>query len=133
MKRDVDDVKKLVKQLTRFYVFKARTTLVIGEAGENDNEATRITLVSLATKDIASCDIVRDLLAAEDGGKQHLVNNVKQRLTENTVGFHEALRKHNSQTFADLYKTNISSKLNVPKTINADRKLLQIRRERSDC
>ncbi len=68
----------------------------------HDNEATRIPLVSLATKDIASCDIVRDLLAAEDRGKQHLVNDLKQRLTENNVGFHDALRKHNSKTFADL-------------------------------
>ena len=41
------------------------------------------------------------------------------------MGFHDALRKHNSKTFADLYKTNISSKLNVQKTIKADRKLLQ--------
>ena len=78
MKRDVDDVKKLVKQLTRFDVFKARTTLAIGEDGENDNEATRIPLASLATKDIASCDIVRDLLTAEDRGKQYLANDVKQ-------------------------------------------------------
>ena len=125
MKLDVDDVKKLVKQLTRVDVFKPRTTLAIGEDGENDNEATRIPLVSLATKDIASCDIVRDLLTAEDRGKQRLVNNANQRLTENTVGFHEALRKHNLKTFADLYKTNISSKLNVQKTIKADRKLPQ--------
>ena len=35
MKRDVDEVKKLVKQLTRFDVFKARTTMTIGEDGEN--------------------------------------------------------------------------------------------------
>ena len=66
MKRDVDDGKKLVKQLTRFDVCKVRTTLAIGEDGEKDNEATRIPLVSLATNDIASCDIVRDILAAED-------------------------------------------------------------------
>ena len=125
MKRDVDDVKKLVKQLTRFDVFKERTTLAIGEDGENDNEATRIPLVSLAIKDIALCDIVRDLLTAEDRGKQHPVNDLKQRLTKNNVGFHDALRKHNSKTVADLYKTNISSKLNVQKTIKADRKLLQ--------
>ena len=109
MKRDVDDVKKLVKQLTRFDIFKARTTLAIGEDGENDNEATRMPLVSLAIKDVASCDIVRHLLTAEDRGKQHLVNDVKQRLTENNMGFHDALRKHNLKTFADMYKTNISS------------------------
>ena len=42
MKRDVDDVEKLVKQLTRFDVFKARTTFAIGVDGENDNEATCI-------------------------------------------------------------------------------------------
>ena len=41
------------------------------------------------------------------------------------MGFHEALRKHNSTPFADLYKTNIPRRLNVPKTIEADRKLLQ--------
>ena len=41
------------------------------------------------------------------------------------MGFHEALRKHNSKTVADLYKTNISSRLNVQKTFKADRKFLQ--------
>ena len=99
MKRDVDDVKKLVKQLTRFDVFKARTALAIGEDGENVKEATRIPLVSLATKDFESCDIVRDILAAEDRGKEHIVNNVKQRLTENTVGFHELSQTCTKQTF----------------------------------
>jgi len=46
-------------------------------------------------------------------------------LIEGTVGFHDTLRKHHSKTFADLYKTNVSTKQNVQKTIKADRKLLQ--------
>ena len=66
-----------------------------------------------------------DLLTAEARGKEQVITNVKQRLVEKTVGFHDALKKHNSKTFADLYKAMVSTKQDVQKTIKADRKLLK--------
>ena len=68
---------------------------------------------------------MNDLLTAEVRGKEQVITNVKQRLCEKTVGFHDALKKHNSKTFADLYKAMVSTKQNVQKTIKVDRKLLR--------
>jgi len=50
---------------------------------------------------------------------------VKERLAEGTTGFYDVLKKHQSKTFADLYKAKVSATQNVEKTIKADRKLLQ--------
>ena len=124
-KRDVDDVKKLVTQLKRYDVFQEHTTMVAGDDGDIDSDDREIPLVSLATRDAASSDVMNDLLTAEDRGKQRVLTNVKQRLIEETVGFHDKLTKHHSKTFADLYKANVSTKQNIHKTIKADRKLLQ--------
>ena len=65
--------------------------------------------------------MVSDLLRAEERGKLHVITNVKQRLIEKTVGFHDVLKKHRSKTFATLYKATVSTKHNV----KADRKHLQ--------
>ena len=53
------------------------------------------------------------------------MTNVKERLIEDTVGFHDTMKKNRSKTFADLYKATVNTKQNVQKTIKADRKLLQ--------
>ena len=87
--------------------------------------AIDIPLVSLATKDIASSDVVNDLLVAEDRGKQHLVSNVQKRLIDGSVWFHDSIRKHFSETFGDLYKTTVSTKQHEMKSVKADRKLIQ--------
>jgi len=46
---------------------------------------------------------------------QAVITNVKERLAEGTTWFYDALKKHHSKTFADLYKAKYE----------ADRKLLQ--------
>ena len=94
-----------------------------GEATNSENSI--IPLVSLATKDAASVNVESQLLTADEWCKQLVINNVKQRLIEQTVGFHDTLKKNHSMTFADLYKTTVSPKFSVQKTIKADRKLLQ--------
>ena len=50
---------------------------------------------------------------------------MKEQLAEGTTEFYDALKKHQSKTFADLYKAKLSTTQNVEKTIKADRKLLQ--------
>lgn len=82
-------------------------------------------LVSLANKNTEPDDVVSDLLIAQERGKEQVITNVKQRLVEKTVGFHDTLKKHGSKTFADLYKAKVSIKQNVQNTIKADRNLLQ--------
>ncbi len=127
--RDTDDVKRLSAQLTRFDVFRVSTTITCLEDGDGDADASLETismpLVSLATKDTATHDITTDLESAEERGKQNLVANVQQRLIEGTVKFHDTMKRHNSKTFAHLYKAHVSSTTKVQKTIKADRKLLQ--------
>lgn len=124
-KRDTDDVKKLFTQLTKFDVFRTHTTMTEREDVDAVSDVTEIPLVSLATKDIATSEVVADLLTAKDRGKQCLMTNVKERLIEDTVGFHDTMKKNRSKTFADLYKATVNTKQNVQKTIKADRKLLQ--------
>ena len=57
MKRDADDVKKLITQLTRLDVFGVNTALREEEDGEMDSISGDIPLVSLASKDSAPTDI----------------------------------------------------------------------------
>ena len=148
MKRDADYVKMLITQLTRLDVFRVNTALREEEDGDMDsisgdiplvtlaskdsaptdvvNDLLRdIPLVSLASKDSAPTDVVSDLLRAEERGKLHVITNVKQRLIEKTVGFHDVLKKHRSKTVATLYKATVSTKHNGQKTVKADRKLIQ--------
>jgi len=90
-----------VNQLERFDVFRRHIAVMEADGGQDRAEERDIPLVSLATKDVAPVDVVTDLLTAEDRGKRHLISNVKQRLVDGSVQFHEALRKHRSKTFAD--------------------------------
>ena len=90
--RDADDVKKLIIQLTRLDVFRVNTALREEEDGDMDSIIGDIPLVSLASKDSAPTDVVSDLLRAEERGKLHVITNVKQRLIEKTVGFHDVLK-----------------------------------------
>ena len=126
MKRDADDVKKLITQLTRLDVFRVNTALREEEDGDMDSISGDIPLLYFASKDSAPTDVVRDLLRAEERGKLHVITNVKQRLIEKTVGFHDVLKKHSSKTFATLYKATVSTKHNVQKTVKADRKHLRL-------
>jgi len=125
MKRDADDVKKLITKLTCLDVFRVNTALKEEEDEDMDSISGDIPLVSLASKDSTPTDVVSDLPRAEERGKLHVISNVKQRLIEKTVGFYDVLKKHRSKTFATLYKATVSTKHNAQKTVKADRKLLQ--------
>ena len=92
MKRDADDVKKLITQLTRLDVFGVNTALRKEEDGDMDSISGDKPLLSLASKDFAPTDVVSDLLRAEERGKLHVITNVKQRLTEKLWGFMMCLR-----------------------------------------
>ena len=87
MKRDADDVKKLITELTRLDVFRVNTALREEEDGDMDVISGDIPLVSLVSKDSAPTDVINDLLRAEERGKLHVITSVKQRLIEKTMLF----------------------------------------------
>ena len=58
MKRDADDVKKLITELTRLDEFRVNTTLREEEDVDMDSISGDISLVSLASKDSAPTDVV---------------------------------------------------------------------------
>ena len=124
MKRDIDDVQKIVTKLTEFSVFLNRPSLP-EEGFEDDSNPEGKHLISLATRDKAPDDVVSDLLTAEERGKHELLSFVSQRLVKKTVGFYDTLKRYRSKTFADIYKAKISDGHNIKKTIKADRRLLQ--------
>ena len=53
------------------------------------------------------------------------MSNVQKRLIDDSVQFHDSIRKHFSKTFGDLYKTTVSTKQHEMKSVKADRKLIQ--------
>ncbi|XP_071479491.1 uncharacterized protein [Diadema antillarum] len=124
---DIEDVGKLTTQLVMLDVFGARNAEVEGECcrGDSPSSVREQCLVSLATRDVATPDVMRDLMTAEKRGKQQVISFVKERLIEGTIGFHATMKKNRSHTFADLYKTKITTTLQTQKTIKADRKLMQ--------
>jgi len=119
-RRDAEDVQKLVRQLNQFDVFRVN----VAESSDMEENST-IPLVSLVTKDIAPTDVVDNLLMAKDRGLQHVANFVQERSVEQTVGFHEPIKRHLSKTFASVYKAFVPIKPNIQKTIKADRQLMQ--------
>jgi len=94
------------------------------EDGDTYPEIMDKTLMSMATKDTAPCGLVSYHLTAEERYMQAVVNSMKEQLAEGTIGFYDVLNKHQSNTFADLYKAKVSTTQNVEKTIKAYRKLL---------
>ena len=119
MNRDIDYIQKITEHLKRFDVFRLDSSDFIEEDGDTDHKTiTSISLVSLAYKDSARIDVVTDLMTAEERGIQKVIKFVKQRLIDNAVGFHDPLKKHQSKTFASLYKTTVCNKLNIQKTLN---------------
>jgi len=90
------------------------------EDGDTYSETMDKPLVSLATKDTAPFEVVRDHLTAKE--RYAAITKVK---VQGTTGFYDASKKHQPKTFADLYKYKVSTTENVEKTIKAHRKLLQ--------
>ena len=68
VKRDVDDVQKLVPKLSEYSVFFKPPTST-GGGLEDDTVMQEKNLISLATRDKAPSDVVCDLLTAEERGK----------------------------------------------------------------
>ena len=82
-------------------------------------------LISLATKDIATADIQKDLLTAKDKGIKLVCEYLQHSLIDQSVPFFGPLKRNKSRTFGTLYKTTITNKRNEKKTLKADRKLIQ--------
>lgn len=127
MKCDIDDIKKLVTQLTRFDVFKISAPLNSDATEDMDasERTARVPLIYLANNDIAPCEVETNLLTSDGRRKQIVVSNVKHRLINESGKFHDVLQRNNSKTFADLYRTNVSTRQSVQKTIKAGQNLLQ--------
>ena len=88
-----------------------------------------ITLINIATKDVATCEIQESLLEANENGKKHMLEFVK-RITEgeeiiNADEFYKNIEKKKTKTFRDLYLKSVISKEKEQKSVvKADRNLL---------
>ena len=112
--RDEADVRKMGEQLKIFRVFIPTGQ----EVRTHDNEANidneesdravhhkRKQLLSLTTNDVATTEIQEDLLSAGQRGQSAVKQIVKTRLVEKSVPFFSPIKRHNSKTFATLYKS----------------------------
>ena len=108
MRRDEEDVLKLVSCFARYEVFRQ---------AEN--------LVSVTTGDVASEEIKHDLLGTEETGKTVIKEFVQHRLIKKDVKFHDSVKQKKLKTFETLYCVPVSLENNKTVTIKADRDLLR--------
>ncbi|KAH3883749.1 hypothetical protein DPMN_007716 [Dreissena polymorpha] len=81
-------------------------------------------LFSIASKDVATYNIIDDLLTCESRGKTLLKEFVEKRLKEQNIEFYAPIQKVHSKTFAYLYKGTVSEQQNEKKILKAGRKLM---------
>ena len=113
IKLDNQDENRLHDQLVSFGLFSTK-----------ESES----LKNIATKDVATKEIERDLLNASCDGQKQLNQFVQKRLlSSDEVQFRDPLCKNKSLTFASLYEPTKSSKSvkEKEKIIRADRLVLQ--------
>ena len=139
VRHDIEAVEKLVELFKKFNVFKLDPSHDgknlqdesiehnFEDAGDNAGQEAECEpqLISLATKDVATSDIQKDLLTAKDRGIALVCDNVKQCLIDQSVPFFHPLKRNISKTFGTLYRANITNKNNDKKTLKADRRLIQ--------
>lgn len=109
LKRDKQDVQKIVDQLKRFGIFQHQNPSV----------------VSLATRDVASPQITESLLTAHAQGQDKFKEFVGSRLITKNVGFHDKLRQSKSPTLKSMYQIQNKNPALKQKTVKADRNLFQ--------
>ncbi len=113
IKLDNQDENRLHDQLVSFGLFKTKESQ---------------SLQNIATKDIATKEIERDLLNASNDGQKQLNQFVQERLlSSDEVKFRDPLHKNKPMTFASLYEPTKSLKTGKEKEkiIRADRLVLQ--------
>ena len=113
IRRDREDVKKLMDQLSRFPIFDSENHL-------SDE------LICLMTRDVAPENIKDALLKAQVHGESKIIEFVDTRLCKQIVKFHAKLKLSQSPTLTTMYmvanKKDISQK---GQTIKSDRFLFQ--------
>ena len=75
-------------------------------------------LLSLATKDVASGDVVSDLKGAKEKGIESVKHNTEERLVSKQIQFFGPMKKSKLKTFGSLYQISVKSKetSNIVKT-----------------
>ena len=99
-----------------------------------------LTLINIATKDLATAEIQESLLNAEINGKSHMENFLNNIIAEDTgkiiaLEFYNSIERNNSKTFQHLYMKTVRSKeRNEKSAYKADRKTQETNQiYRKDC
>ena len=108
IKRDEEDVLKLVTQFQRHDVFRETADLV-----------------AVTTGDVVTDEIKSDLLEAEQRGKAAVKDFVKERLIKKETKFHDTIKQQKLKTFESLYAVNVRVGKEKTVSIKADRDLFR--------
>ena len=110
--KDLRDEENLIQVLTRFDIF---------------DQQHPDTLRNIATKEVATKEIIEDLLNASKKGQIQVENFVKERLSaEKSINFYAPVKLNHPLTFEALYKEGTQQKaVAVRKTAREDRSVLQ--------
>jgi hypothetical protein len=111
LKRDEEDVQKLMEEFRRFEVF-------------NQSEEHREDRVCLTTKDVVPEDVTKEVLTAPKIGMSLLESFVTTRLVEKSKYFHAKIPRHKTAAISTMYKVVIPSANGKQKEVKADRDLI---------
>lgn len=109
MRRDVDDVRKLVAKFSEFRVF----------------DFEQADMISISTRDVVPDDIKHDLESAQANGKKSLSEFVTARLIDKTKALHDGLPKNSPKTMASMYAVTVKTDKEKTATVKADRDLFR--------
>jgi hypothetical protein len=112
LKRDEDDVTKIMNEFRRFDVFS--------EGGEFDEN-----LICLSTRDVAPHDIMEEISSAFQIGVSQVENFVSTRLIDKSTDFFSKIPRHKNKTLASMYNVKVKAEKGKEQTVKADRDLLR--------
>ena len=111
LKRDEDDVQKLMREFQYFDV--------ITQSGEHKDQ-----LVCLAMKDVIPEDITKEVLKAVETGQSLVESFVTERLMEKSKDFYSKLPRNKVPSVSRMYKVDIPTATKKQNDIKADRDLI---------
>lgn len=109
IRRDEDDIMKLVSEFNRFRVFSQPSP----------------ELINLATNDIVPDDISNEILSAEKKGVTLVNNFVESRLLKNETDFYARIPQNKPKTIATMYKVVVKKSKETVTMVKAERDIFR--------
>lgn len=109
IKRDEEDIRRMMGEFNRFQVFSRETP----------------ELMSLSTNDIVPDEITNEILSAERKGHSLVSDFVKSRLHNKDVEFYSRIPQVKAKTIGSMYKSTVQVKKDAVSIVKAERDIFR--------